>query len=164
MDMRQADSEKGDDAMDVSTENIDGPAADARYNASGQSEGSELSARPLRFTKHARRRSSRRNVEPNAVDYVLAHGRMLHRTGAVFFFLGRRDVPRGDRGQSWAARLEGTIVVVAQDGVVITVYRNRQGSRAIQRKLKYRLTDRCEQPLDTLLDGDEDEVNEPATA
>jgi hypothetical protein len=94
---------------------------------------------PLRFTKHARTRGARRNVAPEAVDYVLAYGRAVQRTGVTFFFLGWRDMPQADRCASWATRLEGTIVVMAQDGAIITVYRNRRGSRAILRKLKRRI-------------------------
>ncbi|MGE5335224.1 MAG: hypothetical protein ACM3N4_11030 [Nitrososphaerota archaeon] len=101
----------------------------------------------ISFTRHARRRGARRNVAPDAVDYVLAHGRMLQRTGVMFFFLGRRDIPSCDRCASWASRLEGTIVIVAENGEVVTVYRNRQGLRPIARKMKYRLFER-DQPRD----------------
>ena len=93
----------------------------------------------ISLTWHARRRGARRNVAPDAVEYVLAHGRMVRRTGAMFYFLGRRDIPACDRCASWATRLEGVIVVVAPDGGVITVYRDRHGLRAIERKMKYRL-------------------------
>lgn len=96
---------------------------------------------PLSFTHHAYGRGARRNVAPDAVDYVMTHGRALHRTGVTFFFLGRRDIPARDRRASWAARLEGTIVIVATGGVVVTVYRDRRGLRAIARKMKYRLRD-----------------------
>lgn len=95
--------------------------------------------RPMALTTHARARLARRNLAPDAMDYVLAHGRKIHRSGVIFFFLGRRDMPPGDRRASWAARLEGTIVLVATDGTVITVYRNRHGLHTILRKLKYRL-------------------------
>src|SRR6185437_11281042 len=95
----------------------------------------------LSFTLHARRRGARRNVAPDAVEYVLAYGRMIQRTGVMFFFLGHRDIPACDRCASWAARLEGTTVIVAPDGAVITVYRDRDGLRSIARKMKYRLCD-----------------------
>jgi hypothetical protein len=93
---------------------------------------------PPHTTRHARGRGARRNIEPDAMEYVLAHGRMLQRTGVTFYFLGRRDTPPADRGTSWAARLEGTTILQGADGVVITVYRNRHGARAIARKLKHR--------------------------
>jgi hypothetical protein len=96
---------------------------------------------PASFTCHARTRGARRNIAPDAVQYVMAHGRIVHRTGATFYFLGRRDIPKRDRGASWASRLEGTIVIVAPGGVVVTVYRNRRGLHSILRKMKYRLFD-----------------------
>lgn len=101
------------------------------------------------ITWHARKRGARRNVAPDAVEYVLAYGRVLQRTGVTFFFLGRRDIPACDRCASWASRLEGTILIVAPDGDVITVYRNRKGWRAIARKMKYRLSSRSQRWADT---------------
>ncbi len=96
---------------------------------------------PLPFTRHARRRGARRNLAPDAVDYVVAYGRMIQRTGVTFYFLGWRDIPPHDRRASWASRLEGTIVLMASDGEIITVYRNRSGLHTIRRKLKYCLPD-----------------------
>ncbi|HEY1389359.1 MAG TPA: hypothetical protein VGF38_12520 [Ktedonobacterales bacterium] len=104
-----------------------------------EGEQQEAGASVASFTWHARKRGARRNVAPDAVDYVLAHGRMIQRTGAMFYFLGRRDIPPCDRRANWASRLEGSIVVVASDGAVITIYRNRKGLRAITRKMKYHL-------------------------
>ena len=128
------------DAMDETRE-IDAMAAETEAGAADTAEAAE--GEPTRdvvsFTWHARRRSARRNVAPDAVEYVLAYGRMVQRTGVTFFFLGRRDIPRCDRCASWVSRLEGVIVVVAPDGGVITVYRNRDGLRSITRKMKYRL-------------------------
>ncbi|HEU5439578.1 MAG TPA: DUF4258 domain-containing protein [Ktedonobacterales bacterium] len=103
--------------------------------------------RPQRFTKHARTRASRRNVALDAVEYVLDHGRIVYRTGVMFYFLGRRDIPPADRRASWAARLEGTTVLVALDGEVITVYRNRCALRTITRKLKYRISELDRRPV-----------------
>ena len=103
--------------------------------SSDEGQGSTVAS----FTQHARRRSARRNVAPDAVDYVLAYGRMIQRTGAMFYFLGRRDIPPCDRRASWASRLEGSIVIVSPDGAVITIYRNRRGLHTIARKMKYQL-------------------------
>jgi hypothetical protein len=86
-------------------------------------------------------RAARRNVAADAVDYVLTHGRSIQRTGVTFYFLGKRDMPPADRCANWASRLDGTIVVVAPDGDVITLYRNRRGLRAILRKMKHRIPD-----------------------
>src|SRR5690348_10317097 len=106
-----------------------------RGSSSQQESGSSV----VSFTQHARKRGARRNVAPDAVDYVLTYGRMIRRTGAMFYFLGRRDIPPCDRRASWASRLEGSIVIVAPDGAVITIYRNRRGLHSIARKMKYQL-------------------------
>lgn len=97
-------------------------------------------SRPVWLSKHALARAARRNVVPDAVEYVLAYGRMVQRTGLTFFFLAKRDIPPMDRRAAWAARLAGTAVLLASDGAVVTVYRNQRALRAIRRKLKYRLT------------------------
>ncbi len=104
----------------------------------------EARRRPLWLSRHARARSARRNVVPDAVEYVMAYGRMLQRTGATFYFLGKRDIPTADRRMAQTARLAGTVVLVGSSGEVITVYRNQRALPAIRRKLKYRLTpDQC---------------------
>lgn len=97
--------------------------------------------KPARYSYHALCRAARRNVVPDAIDYVLTHGRHTRRTGVTFYFLGWRDMPKADRVRSWAARLEGTVVLVGPDGEIITVYRNRQAWHTIQRKLKYRIAE-----------------------
>jgi hypothetical protein len=94
----------------------------------------------LSLSRHAQARAARRNVVFDAVDYVLAHGRMVQRTGATFYFLGKRDIPVSDRRAAETARLAGTVVLVASTGEVITVYRNQRALPVIRRKLKYRLT------------------------
>jgi hypothetical protein len=91
------------------------------------------------YSLHASRRAARRNIVPDAVEYVLAHGQLTHRTGIRFFFLRRRDIPLADRHHEWCARLVGTVVLVAPEGEIITVYRNRRALAAIRRKPKYRL-------------------------
>jgi hypothetical protein len=95
--------------------------------------------RAAAYSLHASRRAARRNVVPDAVDYVLLHGQLTYRTGIRFFFLRRRDIPPADRRHGWCARLVGTVVLVAPEGEIITVYRNRRALPAIRRKPKYRL-------------------------
>jgi hypothetical protein len=131
---------------------------DAANEQGGATSGGQIARNTISFTLHARRRSARRNVAPDAVEYVLAYGRMIQRTGVMFFFLGHRDIPACDRCASWAARLEGTIVLVAPDGTVITVYRNRRGWRPIVRKMKYRLPERDQPGSDD--NGEDREDNE----
>ena len=115
------------------------PVEAASNTPGGDAAEREHRRRLLPFTTHARTRGARRNIAPDAVEYVMAYGRTIQRTGVTFYFLGRRNIPSVDRHASWASRLEGTIVLVASDGEVITLYRNRRGLRTIQRKVKYRI-------------------------
>lgn len=95
---------------------------------------------PCAHTYHARVRAAQRNVAANAVDYVLAWGREFHRTGAIFYFLARRDIPAAHRNLPEVARLVGMVVLTATDGQIITIYRNADAQPTIRRKLKYRTT------------------------
>ena len=91
----------------------------------------------ISLTTHAALQAARRNIAPEALEYVLTYGRRIQRTGVTFYFLGWRDVPAADRQASWASRLEGTVVLLANDGEIITVYRHRKALHSIQRKQKY---------------------------
>jgi hypothetical protein len=71
---------------------------------------------------------------------VLRFGTQVHRTGVIFFFLRKRDIPIADRSNSRYAAKEGTVVLLTGDAEVITVYRNRSAYQGIRKKLKYRLT------------------------
>lgn len=92
---------------------------------------------PPTLSYHAQQRLAQRNLDQRAIDYVLKHGRLIRRTGVQFYVLGARDVPLQDRRRSSISRLIGTTILVARDGTIITVYRNRRTLRAIARKRKH---------------------------
>jgi hypothetical protein len=92
---------------------------------------------------HASRRLAQRNLTPDDVQYVYAHGRLHHNGKATFVYLGLRDIPLEDRRDDRLRRLEGTVLVLdpATGCHLTTAYRNRQrGSRDIRRKLKRSIT------------------------
>lgn len=68
------------------------------------------------------------------MEYVLINGHLYHRTGVMMYVLRECDIPESDRRADWVTRLVGTVVMMAPDGMVITVYRNRNSSRDIRRK------------------------------
>src|SRR5439155_353764 len=78
-----------------------------------------------RISPHAARRMAQRNVTVGDVALVLRFGQIVYRTSAEFYFLGRRDIPRGME-QAMDA-LVGTTVVVEGDAIS-TVYRRGRGS------------------------------------
>ena len=80
---------------------------------------------------HLLRRMAQRNADPEAIEITLAYGRRLHRSGAEFYFLGRRDLPDGLRRTH--SRLIGTTIVVT-GGEIATVYRNARALASIKRK------------------------------
>lgn len=83
---------------------------------------------------HAGKRMAQRNLSLEDIDFVLDHGQRLHKAGAVFFFLGKCDIPEIWRRRF--ERLEGTMLVMSNEtNTLITVYRNRQkGLRRAKRK------------------------------
>lgn len=88
-----------------------------------------------RVSKHAARRMAQRNLSVQDVELALRLGHKEHRTGAQFFFLGKRDFQR--RAEKALARLVGTVVVVEADAVIATVYRNHHARAKIRRKSKH---------------------------
>lgn len=83
------------------------------------------------YNDHFSLRMAQRNADQEAIELTLAHGRRLFRSGAEFYFLGKRDLPA--KLQRTHARLIGTTVAVA-DGEVATVYRNSHALASIKRK------------------------------
>jgi hypothetical protein len=94
----------------------------------------------LAISHHAQHRQARRNISVDDIHFVLANGQRLYCAGAMHVFLGRRDLPGERHTYQRYARLEGTVLVLRDRGshlVLITVYRDRQGLRAIKAKAPY---------------------------
>jgi hypothetical protein len=64
---------------------------------------------------------------------VLRWGAPIEQNGATVFFLGRRHLP-ADLAPADAARLEGTVAVVARDGAVLTTFRCRRLPSVMRRR------------------------------
>lgn len=91
------------------------------------------------LTAHAQLRCAQRNISPRSVEYIVEHGTRVHRTGVTFYILRGRDIPPADRRVDAYAKLEGTVLLVADDGCLLTAYRHQGAYRRVARKLKYRL-------------------------
>ncbi|MCS7158702.1 MAG: DUF4258 domain-containing protein [Blastocatellia bacterium] len=89
----------------------------------------------VRISRHAAQRLAQRGISLGDVHLVLRLGRRLHRTGVIFYFFGRRQIPRGLERE--LERLEGTTLIVA-DGRLITAYRNKRAIAEIKKKPKRR--------------------------
>ncbi len=90
-------------------------------------------------SNHAQIRAAQRCLPNGAIEYILEHGQVYHRAGAVFYFLRDCDIPTQDQGYEQIVRLAGTAVVVSKDQqTIITVWRNRRkGLKQIKRKSRY---------------------------
>jgi hypothetical protein len=78
------------------------------------------------MTDHAWRRMTARGLSRQAVDAAMAYGRTIHARGAEIHALGRREVKKYSSGYLDLHPFEGIqVVCVPGNGVVMTVYRNR---------------------------------------
>lgn len=92
------------------------------------------------ISRHANTRSAQRNLRQEDLDYVLAHGSRLRRTGVIFVYLRKRDIPTLDL-RTQRARLEGTVIILGYDGGIVTAYHSRDkraGYHLIRAKAKFR--------------------------
>jgi len=90
------------------------------------------------YSCHAGERCAQRNISPTDIAFVMRFGHLLHTGGAVFVFLGRRDIPDDCLADQHLARLEGTTLVLSrEDNSLITAYRNKKALRDIRRKVKW---------------------------
>lgn len=73
------------------------------------------------------------------MEYVRRFGKPVHRTGVTFYILRKRDIPLEHRRNDVYAKLEGAVILVGDDGGVVTTYRNKRAYRQVRKKVKYRL-------------------------
>lgn len=90
----------------------------------------------FQLSKHAITRRLKRGLSDLQIALAMDFGQRVHGTGAEICFLGRRDIPDWIHPR-YAARVEGTVVVLADDGTVVTAYRNPDAMRDL-RKLEGR--------------------------
>ena len=89
---------------------------------------------PLRLSEHAYLQACRRRIPLSHISLAVERGTRIYQDdGATLHHLGRRMLP-SELPHSLAARLEGTTVVRAHDGAVITVYRTHRIPRLMRRR------------------------------
>ena len=77
------------------------------------------------MTPHAIQRMSQRGIRPELIEQVLRYGRLIYERGLQFRVIGRKEVDFfAERGINLRAA-EGVHVLVQEDGVIVTTYRNR---------------------------------------
>lgn len=79
-----------------------------------------------------------RRVEPAQVHYIIDHGSVRYKAGAMWYVLRKNDIPPDDRFQKSAARLVELLVCV-EHGAVATVFWHQNPARYVNQKpLHYR--------------------------
>lgn len=79
---------------------------------------------PLPLTTHARTRLHCRRISIEAVEAVLAYGRMVWARDAQIYALGEKEVQCTSREGINLRPFAGLQVVCAPSGAVLTAYRN----------------------------------------
>ena len=78
------------------------------------------------MTDHAWCRMTARGLSQRAVDAVLMFGRMVYTRGAEIHAIGKKEVAKYARTGVDLRPYEGLqVVCVPSDGIIMTVYRNR---------------------------------------
>ena len=90
-----------------------------------------------RISEHARKRCAQRNLGAEKLDTVLSYAQEIHRTGVIFYFLGKQNIPKEMRRNDCYSKLEGAVLLTSNDGELITAYRNRNAFHSIRRKAKH---------------------------
>lgn len=87
------------------------------------------------ISRHAGWRIARRHLDHEALALALVFGTALHRAGAIFHLVRRKDARwDGSLGRQ-IEQLHGTTVVLdCSQGVILTAYRSRNAHRHLRQK------------------------------
>ena len=89
----------------------------------------------MKTTKHAQNRCQQRAISAWDVDQVLNFGNAIHKQGMRFMFIPKKDI-RTFYQPDKQSSLEDLMILVAQDGAIITAYRNNDAVKNVKRKTK----------------------------
>ncbi|HKZ78463.1 MAG TPA: DUF4258 domain-containing protein, partial [Pyrinomonadaceae bacterium] len=87
----------------------------------------------LRITAHAFRRLAQRNITVSDLLKAVALGRKIHRSHALYYFVGGRDLPKAQTSE--LEHLIG-LTVVTSGNYVLTAFRNKTAIAKIKRRGK----------------------------
>lgn len=93
-----------------------------------------------RLTRHARIRTAERQLRPDVLDFILTFGTLTRAAGATHVTVVERRLAIEVRDTPLAARARGWIVVVADDGEVMTCYRRFDAVSYLRKRTKRRLS------------------------
>ena len=77
------------------------------------------------LTNHAKTRMRSRNISFQIVDLALKFGREIRSRGGVFHVIGKKEITQFQKYEPQLKDMDGFQVLTSEDGVIITVYRNK---------------------------------------
>jgi hypothetical protein len=77
------------------------------------------------LTEHALTKMQRRAIRDEAIEAVMRYGRETHIRGVVIYVIGKKEIAEFLEQGIDLNQYEGIQVVCANDGVVITTYKNK---------------------------------------
>lgn len=91
-----------------------------------------------RATQHYRSRAAERALRSDVEEFLMTWGTETRAAGATHITLVRRDLPVDMQGIEETARAEGWIIVVGDEGSLVTCYRRNDAWRFVRRKSQMR--------------------------
>ncbi|MBU0711958.1 DUF4258 domain-containing protein [bacterium] len=82
------------------------------------------------YSYHYIRRLSQRNISQEDVQCAILFGRSGYRKGAKYFFLGRKELNKNNINDE---HLDGLTVIVGENGLIITAYKNKNAIKNLKR-------------------------------
>jgi len=90
---------------------------------------------------HFKRRQAERQLRSDVLEFILAFGTEVQACGATHLIIVRRHLPMSLRNGALARRAEGWVILLNDEGRLMTCYRRRDAVRYLRRKPK-----RCPPP------------------
>jgi hypothetical protein len=89
----------------------------------------------MKTTTHAQNRCQQRAISAWDVDQVFHFGNAIYKQGMRFMFIPKKDIRTFYEPDSQSS-LEDLMILVADDGAIITAYRNTDAVKDVKRKSK----------------------------
>jgi len=85
------------------------------------------------LTTHAQKRASSRGVSEKAIELAMKIGRISYSKGAMFFWIGKKEIKKFINIIPDIASYEGVVVICSSSGgAILTTYRNKNFNKSFK--------------------------------
>jgi hypothetical protein len=99
-------------------------------------ESGRTGAYSLQHTNHSLIRSEERGINNMMITLVIEYGKLFQKQGLEFYVMGEKKLPNGI-DHNLQGKVKNTVVVIGENGQIVTCYKGRAVLKHIQRKQKY---------------------------